>query len=129
EVLPALIALSHIGGAGAQAVIEEVALDASRPLALREAAIPAFATLPATRGNAAQGTVSTGDWRLLQLVEADRVPASLRDAAAAVLFASPRAGVRNAAAQHLTPPANRTADGALLPLVEALVEQRGDAER
>ncbi|HWV58619.1 MAG TPA: PVC-type heme-binding CxxCH protein, partial [Longimicrobiales bacterium] len=126
----AVIALSYIGGTAPQAIIEETALDATKPLALREAAIQAFARLPAgPGGQLSPDAPATGDRRLLQLVQANQIPPELIDAAAAVLFASPRAVVRNGAAEVLPSPENRTADGQVLPPIEELVQRTGNAER
>ncbi|MBW3630943.1 MAG: c-type cytochrome, partial [Gemmatimonadetes bacterium] len=126
----ALTVLGFLGGAAAQGVIEEVILDASRPLALRQQAVQSVSRM-AAGGNAppAQGSTTplTGDRRLLQLVQRDSLSPELRDASALVLFGSPRADVREGAARVLTaPPTSRTADGKTLPPTATLATRTGD---
>lgn len=113
----AIAALGHAGGAEALGLLEEVALTRDRPLALRRAAVQALGQGP------------TGQRRLLQLVEEGRLPQELQASAAAVLFASYRRDIREAAARHLPAPTATTADGKTLPPPGVLAQRSGDAAR
>jgi putative heme-binding domain-containing protein len=124
-----LAVLGSVGTPEAQLVIEEVALS-GRPMAARRAAVLAFGRIPApiaTPFSAAAEAV--GDRRLLQMVEAGLLPEALREAAAMVLYASPRRDVRVTAARLLPAPSTRTAEGATLAPVSELAGRTGDAAR
>jgi putative heme-binding domain-containing protein len=111
----AVLVLGRAGGNEALALLQEIATTAGRPLGLRRTAVQAL------------GQGQSGERRLLQMVQDGVVPEDLRPVAAAILFASFRADIRDAAAEHLTPPAATTADGQTLPAVALLARERGDA--
>jgi hypothetical protein len=100
--------LAGVGTPEAQGVVEEVVLSATRPLAVRRAAVHAFGRIPASPSPSNEGTPALGDRRLLELVEADTLPDTLDQAAAEVLHASPRADVRAAGLRLLPPPPGGT---------------------
>jgi putative heme-binding domain-containing protein len=112
----AVLVLGRAGGNEGGQLLQELATSAERPLGLRRTAMQAL------------GQGQSGERRLLQMVQDGVVPEDLRPTAAAILFASFRTDIREAAAEHLTPPAATTADGKTLPPVAILARQRGDAE-
>jgi putative membrane-bound dehydrogenase-like protein len=113
----ALTVLGRAGGGAVEKLLEEVALDRSRPLAVRHAAIRFW------------GSTWSGGPAVLRLVEQGRLPDDLRQTAAEVLFGSFRRNVREGAAKHLQPPAATTAEGRALAPVDELVLRDGEAQR
>ena len=112
-------AVRVLGAAGAAEAIDalrDLVLAADRPLALRRPAVEAL------------GRTQSGERELLESVRSGRLPEDLRSVTAAVLFSSIRGGIREAAAEHLQPPAATTADGRTLPAAAELARQRGDAD-
>lgn len=111
-----LLVLGSAGGAEALDLLQSAALDGVRPLALRRQALQAL------------GRSQTGERQLLETVRSGLLPEDLRPTAAAILFSSFRTAIRDAAAEHLTPPAATTADGRELPPAAILAQRRGDVD-
>src|SRR5690606_23606196 len=112
----ATLVLGAAGSTEAVELLQNTVTATDRPLSLRRAAVQAL------------GRTQSGERQLLELVRQRSLPADLEPAAAAVLFSSFRSGIREAAAEYLTPPAAASADGAPLPPVGELARQRGDVE-
>lgn len=111
----ALTLLGAAGGASGVELLAEFATISDQPLPLRRTATQSL------------GRTQSGERQLLELVRAERLSDDLRPTAAAILFGSFRSGIREAAAEHLQPPAATTADGKQLPAAAELASRRGDA--
>jgi putative heme-binding domain-containing protein len=110
-----LSVLRLLGDSQTNALVEPLLADASRRVAIRSAAV------------AALGANRAGEQHLLALVEAGKLPAELKFAAANVLLSSADATTKARAGKHLSLPA--TADSKPLPPLAELVKQTGDATR
>ncbi|MEX1098453.1 MAG: PVC-type heme-binding CxxCH protein [Planctomycetales bacterium] len=115
SALPIAQALARSGDAKAAALLEPLAFDAKRPVALRREAVRGLA---ATRDGAS---------KLLAKAEAKSLDAALVPAAAAVLHASADKSIR-ARAEKLFPVAPAK-DARPLPPIGELVQRKGDRTR
>lgn len=110
----ALTLLGAAGGAEGVRVLTEVITAPGQSLPLRRTAAQAL------------GRTQSGERQLLELVRDGRLPDDLRPVASAILFGSFRTSIREAAAEHLEPPATTTADGQRLSTPAELASRRGD---
>lgn len=115
RALAAAKVLGHVGGRGAETLLEEIMLDATRNLAVRRAAVESY------------GRGWGGEDRLLQLVKTEGLPEELRPAAAGLLMRAYREGIRNEAAEHLE--LQLPEDNETLSPVDVLVTRHGTASR
>lgn len=113
--LKALSVLRLLGDAQTNSLVEPLLADSEKSVAIRSAAV------------AVLGSNRAGEQHLLGLVEAGKLPAELKFAAANVLLSSADAAVKTRASKHLTLPA--TADSKPLPPLAELVKQTGDSQR
>jgi putative membrane-bound dehydrogenase-like protein len=110
----ALTVLGRAGGSAAASLLQSIALDPARPLAVR---------LSATR---LWGPSWNGQIELVKLLEQDQLPEELAPLVRQILSTSFRPQMRAAAAQYFGTSTGTTADGKTLPASEVLAQREGD---
>jgi putative heme-binding domain-containing protein len=113
EAIAILTALGLTGQPKALGLVEPLIADQDRSAAVRSAAVRALGKLPG------------GEKKLLEVVQAGKLPGDLKFAAANVLLNSADGAIKTEAGKHLTLPA--TADAKPLPTIPELVKLSGDA--
>jgi putative heme-binding domain-containing protein len=112
---PALAMLTAMGSyedKKAQELMEEIALNGNRSMAVRQLALKKM------------GRGWGGEERLLNVVKNNKLAPELQQAAGSVLFAAYRQNIREEAAQFLKMPSR---EGKPLPSIDQLVTLKGDA--